>query len=116
VARYAAGRRPAAGGDLERVRGDVAATREAARQLVGETFFGMLIRELRRSTSASHPLYGGRGEATLRPHLDQLLARRLATTRDFGLADAIVDRVYRDTPHSPLRSPSVGRPARRERS
>ena len=82
----------------------IAAARDAARQLVGETFFGLLLKEMRESTSKDHLLYGGRGETTLQPQLDQVLVERLATSRHFRLADAVVDRLYRDTEHSPIRS------------
>jgi len=83
---------------------DVAAARQAARQFVGEAFFGLLLRELRKSTAEKHLLDGGRGEATLQPQLDQFLVERLAASRNFPLADAIVNHLYRDTEHSPIRS------------
>jgi len=87
-----------------RAGGDVAAARQAARQFVGEAFFGLLLKELRKSTSTEHLLGGGRGEATLQPQLDQFVVERLATSRNFPVADAIVDHLYRDTEHSPIRS------------
>jgi len=93
---------------------DVAAAREAARQFVGETFFGLLLKEMRESTSKDHLLYGGRGEATLQPQLDQVLIERLAASRHFDLADAMVNSLYRNTEHSPLRSPDRVVPGGRE--
>jgi len=87
-----------------RADGDVASARGAARQFVGEAFFGLLLRELRKSTSKEHLLDGGRGEATLQPQLDAVLVERLAASSNFRLADAVVERLYRDTEHSPVRS------------
>lgn len=75
---------------------DLAAARKAAQQFVGETFFGLLLKELRKSTSKDHPLYGGRGEETMQPVLDQFLARRLAESRNFALADALAERLCRN--------------------
>lgn len=84
--------------------GGTEAARKAAQQLVGETFFGQLIKELRKSTREDHLLFGGHGEATLRPQLDQMMARQLAASRRFDLADAVFEYIYRDTPYSPVRS------------
>ena len=82
----------------------MAGARQAVQQFVGETFFGLLLKELRKSTSKEHLFYGGRGEATLQPQLDQVMAERLATSRGFALSEAMFDFIYRDTPHSPVRS------------
>ena len=87
--------RLAAGGSVDR-----RAALKAAQQLVGETFFGMLLKELRKSTSKNHPLYGGRGEETMQPLLDQHLARRLAESRRFDLALAIAERLAGPLPQS----------------
>jgi Rod binding domain-containing protein len=82
----------------------VAAARQAVEQFVGETFYGMLFKELRKSTSTDHLLSGGAGEATMGPYLDQVLAQRMAQSRHFDVSDAMFDMIYRDTEYSPVRS------------
>lgn len=81
--------------------------RQTARQFVGEAFFGMLMKAMRKGLSEDHPLHGGAGESIMQGQLDQAFIERMATSRNFRLADAVVDRVYRNTRHSPLVSPGM---------
>jgi Rod binding domain-containing protein len=81
---------------------NVAAARAAMEQFVGETFFGLMIKEMNKTVSHDHLLGGGAGEDTLRPYLNQQLAQDLARSRHFDLSDAMFETVYRNTPHSPV--------------
>lgn len=83
---------------------NVQAAREAVDQFVGETFYALLLKESYKTVSQDHFLSGGDGEATMRPYLNQVLAQRMAQSRHFDLADAMFDRIYRDTPYSSVKS------------
>lgn len=80
----------------------VQAARRAVEQFVGETFYGLVMKEMSKSVSNDHLLSGGAGEATLRPYLNQVLAERLARSRRFELSEAMFETIYRDTPYSPV--------------
>ncbi|NIA22510.1 MAG: hypothetical protein GWP05_11235 [Anaerolineaceae bacterium] len=64
------------------------------------TFFGLMLKELRKTTRNDHLLFGGRGEQTLQPLMDQALVEKLAASRNFELADAAFDRLFANTPYS----------------
>ncbi len=78
----------------------VALAREKIGQFVGSTFFGLMLKELRKTTRNDHLLFGGRGEQTLQPLMDQALIEKLAGSRNFELADAIFDRLFANTSYS----------------
>lgn len=80
----------------------VQAARKAVEQFVGETFYGLMMKELSKSVSNDHLLSGGAGEATLRPYLNQVVTQRMARSNAFELSEAMFDRIYRDTPYSPV--------------
>lgn len=85
--------------------GNTAGIRQKAQELVGSTFFGLLLKELRKSTGKSTLFSGGHGEDTLRPELDRAVISRLAASPRFALVDEIVCRTTRNTPASNVRSP-----------
>ena len=70
--------------------------RELSQQLVGEAFYGLLMREMRKSVSSNHLLGGGVGEDVLGPYLDQQLVQRMAESRGFDLADAVYESINRN--------------------
>ena len=76
---------------------DYAATRQAARKFVNETFFGTLMREMRKSANTDHELNGGRGEEIMGPELDQALVDRMSKAQNFKLTDSVADQLYRHT-------------------
>jgi Rod binding domain-containing protein len=77
---------------------EVARTRKLAQKLVGETFFGMMLKEMRKTLSKDHLLSGGHGEEIMQPQLDQVLTERMSESHNFTLADSIVQRIYHDQP------------------
>jgi len=84
---------------------DLAEAHKVVKQLVGETFFGLMLKELRKTTRNDHLLFGGRGEQTLQPMLDQELVKHLADSSNFGLVDATFERMYPHAPGSRIFSP-----------
>ena len=89
---------------------NVQAARAAMEQFVGETFFGLMIKEMNKTVSHDHLLGGGAGEDTLRPYLNQRLAQDLARSRHFDLSEAMFKTIYRNTPYSPVVSTVEARP------
>lgn len=83
----------------------LAEARRGVQQFVGETLFGLMLKELRKTTSNDHLLFGGRGEQTLLPMFDQELAKHLATSSNFGLVQATFERLYPGAPGSKIFSP-----------
>lgn len=84
-----------------------ALARQKLTEFVGSTLFGMVLSEMRKTTSNDHVLFGGRGEETLQPLLDQALVGKLASSPSFELADAAFNQLYINTPYSRLVSPDV---------
>ena len=69
--------------------------RQAVGELLGETFFGPMLKLARNSGLRSELGHGGRGEQIFAARLDQELARRAGLgTRD-GLSEAIYDRLFK---------------------
>lgn len=84
---------------------DVVKARDAVKQLVGGTFFSLMLKELRKTTRNDHLLFGGRGEQTLQPLFDQELVKHLADSSNFGLVEATFERMYPHAPGSKIFSP-----------
>ena len=74
---------------------DLATARRTAQQFIGETFYGLMLKELRKTTSQEHLLFGGRGEETMQPLLDQYVGQKLAASTQFELSNVMVERIYR---------------------
>jgi hypothetical protein len=97
--------------------GSAASDRQAAQarqklaEFVGASLFGMVLSEMRKTTHNEHVLFGGRGEEALQPLLDQALVGKLALSRNFELAEAAFQKIYINTPYSPLVSPELATPA-----
>ena len=87
--------------------------RQLSQQLVGEAFYGLLMKEMRKSVSSDHLLSGGVGEDILGPYLDQQLVQRMAESRGFDLADAVYESINHTlaggTPRSASRATSQTR-------
>ena len=69
--------------------------RPVARQWVGQTFFGTLLKQARENPLAdeSSPLSGGRGGSAFSSLLDQHLAERASGGAGEKLVDALVSRI-----------------------
>ena len=80
----------------------VQAARKAVDQFVGETFYGLIMKEMYKSVSNDGLMSGGAGEATLRPYLNQVMSERMAQSRRFAVSEAMFEMIYRDTPYSPV--------------
>ena len=69
--------------------------RPVARQWVGQTFFGTMMKQARESPLAAKdsPFGGGRGGAAFGALLDQRLAEKASSGSGEKLVNAIVDRI-----------------------
>jgi Rod binding domain-containing protein len=68
----------------------------AARQLVGATFFGTLLKQMHNSPFKSEIFSGGRGEEAFSPIMDQHLIERMSRGTGEKLVKAIVKRFHRN--------------------
>jgi Rod binding domain-containing protein len=71
------------------------ALRRAADELVGEVFYGTLLRQMRQSPLKGKYGHGGRGEEVFQGQLDSLLAARAGRAGESTLVDAVVARLER---------------------
>ena len=71
------------------------ALRRVANEVVGQVFYGTLLRQLRSSSLKGKYGHGGRGEEVFQAQLDQFLAERAGGVGRIDLADALVKRFER---------------------
>jgi len=71
------------------------ALRRAADELVGEVFYGTLLRQMRQSPLKGKYGHGGRGEEVFQGQLDAVFAARAGQARGGDLAAAVVKRFER---------------------
>jgi Rod binding domain-containing protein len=69
--------------------------REAAKKLIGEVFYGTLLKQYRSTGRKGTYGHGGRGEEVFQGQLDQVFAERAGAAVKGGLTDAIVQRFER---------------------
>jgi Rod binding domain-containing protein len=69
--------------------GDVE-TKEAFQQFVGETFYGLMLKQMRQSVEQGPYFHGGQGEAIFQQQLDQVLVERMSATS----ADTFAEPMY----------------------
>jgi hypothetical protein len=72
--------------------GTAAPLQQAAEELVGEVFYGTLLRQLRDSGFRGPYGHGGRGEEIFRGQLDTVLAARAGSAGGNRLTEALVAR------------------------
>jgi len=65
--------------------------RAAFQEFVGKTFYGQLLKSMRKSVGKSAYFHGGRGEEVFRSQLDQLVVERISETSGAALADSMYD-------------------------
>jgi Rod binding domain-containing protein len=53
-------------------------TKEAFQQFVGETFYGMMLKQMRESVEQGPYMHGGQGEAIFQQQFDQILVERMS--------------------------------------
>ncbi len=63
--------------------------RDTAEHLVGNVFYGTLLKAMRESSMQGKYGHGGRGEEVFNAQLDQVLAERMGKASHGGLADSI---------------------------
>jgi len=63
--------------------------KEKIRQVVGQVFFGTLLRQMRSQLDMSNPLNAGRAGQTFASQLDQFLLERLGKSKQFAPAEKI---------------------------
>jgi hypothetical protein len=66
--------------------------RSSAKELVGQVFYGTLLRQMRSSSLKGAYGHGGRGEEVFAAQLDEVIAARAGRARRNNLTDAIVER------------------------
>lgn len=64
-------------------------------QVVGRTFYGTLLKQMRESSVRGAIGHGGRGEEVFSAQLHDLLAERIGASQAKGLSDAMVKRLSR---------------------
>ncbi|MFQ5495573.1 MAG: hypothetical protein ACE5EX_09350 [Phycisphaerae bacterium] len=74
---------------------DLQRLRTVAGQVVGSTFYGTLLKIMRDSSLKGPYGHGGRGEQVFGAQLDGLLAERMGTTTQGGLADGLFRHLER---------------------
>ena len=67
--------------------------RQAVDQLVGNVFYGAMLRSLRASTVKGEYGHGGRGEEVFQAQLDQIIAERAGQAQRYSLNHAIYERL-----------------------
>ena len=65
--------------------------REAFQEFVGKTFYGQLLKSMRKSVGKPAYFHGGRGEEVFRSQLDQIVVERISETAGAPLADSMYD-------------------------
>ena len=66
--------------------------REVADQVVGQIFYGTMLRQMRKSAFKGKYGHGGRGEEVFQAQLHDVLATRAGEARGNSVTEAIVDR------------------------
>ncbi len=84
---------------------------KTARQMVGSTFFGTLLKQTRNSPFKSKLFSGGRGEQAFGALGDQYLAERLGTRSGKRLADSMVKRIEKRANAAGVKPVNIVRPA-----
>ncbi len=74
---------------------DLAALRKTSGQIVGSVFYGTLLKTMRQSVIKGEYGHGGRGEEVFANQLDAILAERMGTAGNSGLANVLYDRLER---------------------
>lgn len=69
--------------------------RAACQELVGQTFFGEMLKIARNAKLKGTIGHGGRGEEMFGAQLDQELAKRVGSGMKNSLSDAIYDRLVK---------------------
>lgn len=69
--------------------------RQVIGQVVGRTFYGTLLKQMRESSVRGTFGHGGRGEEVFSAQLHDLLAERIGASQAKGLSDAMVKRLSR---------------------
>ncbi len=74
---------------VDRATRDMSKLRETAGSVVGNIFYGTLLKQMRESGIKGEYGHGGRGEEVFAAQLHNLLAERLGSCGNFDLADAV---------------------------
>ena len=63
--------------------------REAFQEFVGKTFYGQLLKSMRKSVGQSAYFHGGKGEEIFRSQLDQLVVEGITEKSGASLSDSL---------------------------
>ena len=69
------------------------ALRDRVQELVGNAFFGLLIKEMRKTLSGSKYFHGGRGEEIFMGQFDMEIADRMSATLPSSFIDPMVEQL-----------------------
>jgi Rod binding domain-containing protein len=82
---------PGAAGVAEGATTDVGRTREAFDSFVGETFYGQMLKSLRKLNDKPPYFHGGQAEEIFRTQLDQVLAEELTASTAHSFTGPMFD-------------------------
>lgn len=68
-----------------------AETQKVFQQFVGETFFGEMLKQMRKSVPESEYFNGGHGEKVFRQQLDQMISQKMAETSAQKLSEPMYE-------------------------
>ena len=75
---------------MARAQDDEKAIREQVGKFVNGTFFGMMMKAMRKTVPEGGMMSGGRGEEVFREFLDHEMAEKMSAREDFPLVEATV--------------------------
>jgi hypothetical protein len=101
--------RSGAVGDASAATGRERLVRKRVNELVGQTFYGTLLRTMRSSPLKAPYGHGGRGEDAFQGQLDMLLAERMGQAKQFKLNDAIYRSLMKGAAGSVKRAVAEGK-------
>ena len=73
---------------------DAEAVRDAFTEFIGKTFFGQMLKAMRKSTSKPAYFHGGQAEEIFRSQLDEALADEMTTASASQFADPLFERQF----------------------
>ena len=76
-----------------RVDGSPDELRKRVQELVGGVFFGLLIKQMRKTLPGSKYFHGGRGEKIFMGQFDQEIARRMSDSLPASFIDPMVEQM-----------------------
>lgn len=70
---------------------DKSELKEAFDDFVGQTFYGLMLKQLRQSVNKPAYFHGGRGEEVFQGQLDQIIAEKLSDSDNGSMSQSMFD-------------------------